>query len=253
MRAMRVPIPSRPVRAHRSLMAPQTTQTPRPAPIGPRAERPVCRVKTRAMLAVARIRPVRSGTSSRVPLARFHGSCEPIGSSRARATMNGVNAALKKGTPTDSFRLKNNSATSGQIVPIKTTKHDTASSRLLATRADSRLRVEKTPFASILLARKANRVSAPPMKTPRIIRMKTPRSGSFAKACTEVRTPERTMKVPISENPKARMARRIVHAFRASRFSTTMAECSSAAEMSHGMNDAFSTGSQNQKPPQPSS
>lgn len=59
--------------------------------------------------------------------------------------------------------------------------------------------------------------------------MKTPRSGSFANAWTEVSTPERTMNVPIREKPKARIARRIVQAFNASRFSTTIAECSSAA------------------------
>jgi hypothetical protein len=83
--------------------------------------------------------------------------------------------------------------------------------------------------------------------------MNTPRSGSLAKECTEVMTPDRTMKVPISEKPKAMIARRMVQAFRLSRFSTTMAECSSAAARSQGMKLAFSTGSQNQKPPQPSS
>ena len=36
-------------------------------------------------------------------------------------------------------------------------------------------------------------------------------------------------------------------------FSTTIAECNSAAANSQGMKEAFSTGSQNQKPPQPSS
>ncbi len=49
------------------------------------------------------------------------------------------------------------------------------------------------------------------------------------------------------------MASRIVQLFSASRFSTTMAEWSSAAAISQGMKEAFSTGSQNQKPPQPSS
>ena len=83
--------------------------------------------------------------------------------------------------------------------------------------------------------------------------MNTPRSGSLAKAWTEVNRPERTMNVPISEKPKARIASRMVHDFRLSRFSTTMAEWNSAAASSHGMKDAFSTGSQNQKPPQPSS
>ena len=83
--------------------------------------------------------------------------------------------------------------------------------------------------------------------------MNSPRSGSLAKAWTEVITPERTMKVPISEKPKARIASRIVQLFSASRFSTTIAECSRAAAKSQGMKEAFSTGSQNQKPPQPSS
>ena len=58
--------------------------------------------------------------------------------------------------------------------------------------------------------------------------MKTPRVGSEAKAWTEVSTPERTRKVPISDSEKARMASRIVQIFSASRFSMTRAEWSSA-------------------------
>ena len=45
----------------------------------------------------------------------------------------------------------------------------------------------------------------------------------------------------------------MVQTFSASRFSTTTAECNSAVPASHGMKDAFSTGSQNHQPPQPSS
>ena len=82
--------------------------------------------------------------------------------------------------------------------------------------------------------------------------MKTPRVGSVAKACTEVSTPERTRNVPISDSEKVRIASRIVHTFSALRFSITTAECRSAVPASHGINEAFSTGSQNQKPPQPS-
>ncbi len=48
------------------------------------------------------------------------------------------------------------------------------------------------------------------------------------------------------------MARKIVQIFSASRFSITAAECSSAVPASQGISEAFSTGSQNQKPPQPS-
>ena len=91
------------------------------------------------------------------------------------------------------------------------------------------------------------------MKTASIHSRNTPRSGSLAKACTLVMMPERTTKAPIRENEKARIASRIVQDFSASRFSTTIAECSSAADSSQGMKLTFSTGSQNHQPPQPSS
>ena len=83
--------------------------------------------------------------------------------------------------------------------------------------------------------------------------MKTPRAGSAAKVCTDVRTPERTRKVPSRLREKATMARNTVQPLRVSRFSTTTDECSSAVPASQGMNEAFSTGSQNHQPPQPSS
>ena len=38
----RLPMPPRPARVHRSTAAPNTTQAPKPAPIGPKADRPVC-------------------------------------------------------------------------------------------------------------------------------------------------------------------------------------------------------------------
>jgi len=39
---------------------------------------------------------------------------------------------------------------------------------------------------------------------------------------------------------------------KAPRFSVTASECINAVPASHGMNEAFSTGSQNHHPPQPS-
>ena len=138
--------------------------------------------------------------------------------------MKGVKAALKNGGPTLNFLSKNISASKGHIVPMNTTKHATASTTLFTSKADSRLTMLNTPFASSALARAANRTSAPPMKNAMIIRINTPRSGSFAKAWTEVSNPDLTINVPISEKPKARIASRIVQLFRLSRFSTTMAE-----------------------------
>ena len=83
--------------------------------------------------------------------------------------------------------------------------------------------------------------------------MKAPRAGSVAKAWTDVSTPERTRKVPSRLRAKVTMARKMVHPLRVSRFSSTTAEWSSAVPASQGMNEAFSTGSQNHQPPHPSS
>ena len=82
--------------------------------------------------------------------------------------------------------------------------------------------------------------------------MNTPRRGSVANACTDVSTPERTRKVPTSDSENAEIASSTVQFLNAPRFSVTASECRSAVPTSHGMNDAFSTGSQNHQPPQPS-
>ena len=91
------------------------------------------------------------------------------------------------------------------------------------------------------------------MNSTRIARMNTPRVGSVAKLWTDVSTPERTRNVPSSDSEKARIESRMVQSFSALRFSITTAECSSAVPTSQGMKEAFSTGSQNHQPPQPSS
>ena len=59
--------------------------------------------------------------------------------------------------------------------------------------------------------------------------------------------------MPISDSEKVRIDSSIVQTFRASRFSITTVECSSAVPASQGISEAFSTGSQNHQPPQPSS
>ena len=83
--------------------------------------------------------------------------------------------------------------------------------------------------------------------------MKKPRVGSEAKACTDDSTPERTRKVPIRLREKPPIASSKVQVRKAPLLSVANAECSSAVATSQGISEAFSTGSQNQKPPQPSS
>ena len=80
-----------------------------------------------------------------------------------------------------------------------------------------------------------------------------PRLGSTAKAWTLVRMPERTRKVPTIDIEKATTPSITVHARSALRAASTLHECSSAVAASHGISEAFSTGSQNHQPPQPSS
>jgi len=77
--------------------------------------------------------------------------------------------------------------------------------------------------------------------------------GSLANACTETNTPERTKKVPIKLNPKVTIANNNVHPLKTARFSATIKLWIQAVATSHGNKDAFSTGSQNHQPPQPSS
>jgi hypothetical protein len=83
--------------------------------------------------------------------------------------------------------------------------------------------------------------------------MNRPRAGSEAKACTEVSTPERTRKVPSRLSEKAKIASSTVQLLNRPRFSVAAREWISAVPASQGMKDAFSTGSQNHQPPQPSS
>ena len=83
--------------------------------------------------------------------------------------------------------------------------------------------------------------------------MKVPRLGSMAKAWTEVRIPERTRKVPTIDMEKASTASMIVQVRNDPRAASTLTEWSSAVAASQGISDAFSTGSQNHQPPQPSS
>ncbi len=83
--------------------------------------------------------------------------------------------------------------------------------------------------------------------------MNTPRAGSVAKACTETSTPERTRKVPSRLREKPKMASSTVQARNPPRCSVTAWEWINAVASNQGMNEAFSTGSQNHQPPQPSS
>ena len=77
--------------------------------------------------------------------------------------------------------------------------------------------------------------------------------GSETNAWIELRIPERTRKSPtIAMMPVSRTSEAF-HTFSIPRFSWIMIEWMYAVRHSHGISAAFSTGSQAQYPPQPSS
>ena len=158
---------------------------------------------------------------------------------------------MKKGGPTETVLPVSAFRNNGYNVPMKTVAHIVVSSRLFSTSPPSRLIGWNSPPIFSEGARIAERVSAPPVAATSSPSTKMPRAGSSAKEWTLVVRPERTRKVPIRERLKVRIDSRMVQLLSASRFSTTMAEWSSAVPASQGISEAFSTGSQNQKPPQP--
>src|SRR6202007_2209772 len=73
-----------------------------------------------------------------------------------------------------------------------------------------------------------------------------------ANACTELTTPERVSNVPRMQSMKAVNTSHTFHTFIIPRFSCIITECRNAVPVIQGSSDAFSTGSQAQYPPQPS-
>src|SRR6185437_1727635 len=73
-----------------------------------------------------------------------------------------------------------------------------------------------------------------------------------AKACTELTMPLRVRKVPNTVSRKVPNTSPTFQTFIIPRFSCIITECRNAVPLSHGRKAAFSTGSQAQYPPQPS-
>ena len=177
----------------------------------------------------------------------------PGTSTNSSGTMRGANTRLKYGGPTDNLPMFKASMISGYKVPSNTAPVATTSKTLLSNKKDSRETKPMVPPKVTAGARQANRVSEAPTTTAKKIRIKIPREGSDANACTEVSTPERTKKVPSKDSEKAAMAKSTVHALKLPRFSVTIKEWMRAVPTNQGISEAFSTGSQNHQPPQPNS
>jgi len=91
------------------------------------------------------------------------------------------------------------------------------------------------------------------IKINKKIKIKSPLSGSLAKVWTEFKIPDLTRKVPHILSVNVVIDKIIIHEVRMFLFSKTKIQCSNAVKLNQGISETFSTGSQNQKPPQPNS
>ena len=87
----------------------------------------------------------------------------------------------------------------------------------------------------------------------RKVRIKSPLDGSFANVWTEFKIPDLTRKVPTTLMVKVKILKIITHEYNPILLSRTKIEWSKAVIKNHGIKEEFSTGSQNQYPPQPNS
>src|SRR5690349_13726125 len=181
-------------------------------------------------------------------LPRFQAAWMPMDTSTTSASARYGKVRVNQPGPTEIDCMPSASLTSGASVPMNTTSAASTSAMLLYSRKASRETPSKPAGDFSNGARQLYSVSAPPIMSTRNARMNSPRSGSAANECTETSTPERTRKVPSRLSENARMASSSVQLLNNPRFSVTASEWISAVPTSHGMNDAFSTGSQNQQP-----
>ena len=145
------------------------------------------------------------------------------------------------------------SKSNGYIVPIRTTKEEITKIKLLITSDISLLRKFILEFVPNLSAFKAKIPNGINIDKTKINKMMSPLFGSDANECTDVIIPDLTIKVPNKENEKPKIHNNNVQDLSSFLVSKTIIECNNAVAISHGINAAFSTGSQNHHPPQPNS
>jgi hypothetical protein len=183
----------------------------------------------------------------------FHLRIGATGINNPRSKVRGTKNKLKYGGPTEILPHPKTSAINGYNVPKRITAVMIMRIRLLTNMNNSLDRPENLDDDFLAGHLKANNKREPPITIIRKIRIKIPLVGSVAKACTDVSTPDRTKKVPSKLKEKAIIARSNVQLLNVPRFSVTERLWTKAVQTNHGMREAFSTGSQNHQPPQPSS
>src|SRR5580692_1886410 len=134
----------------------------------------------------------------------------------------------------------------GKNVPHRMVKQTASRSTLLNRKLDSRETTASSLCSLLRCARLTTRkyvqtASVKPIKTRNHVPIE-----DCAKACTELMTPERVRNVPSMESRKVAKTSAMFQTLSMPRFSCIMTECRKAVPVSHGISDAFSTGSQPQ-------
>ena len=140
------------------------------------------------------------------------------------------------------------------MVPIKTTARKYIINQLLTNIEVSLLNKKKDVvfFFSVLWKKKKTKRDRN-IKVNKNIKINKPLSGSFANVCTEFKIPERTKKVPLILKVNVAIDKIITQEVNIDFFSKTNMQCKRVVNVNQGINEIFSTGSQNQNPPQPNS
>ena len=182
----------------------------------------------------------------RPALTRRHASSGPIPVNSTSPIASGVVTELKNGGPTERSSPVSASEISGKKVPQKITAQRLTSSRLLTRKTDSReasdstrLRERRSPSREMISAAEPTTITA-------ISASSGPPTLETPKAWIDSRIPERTRNVPSRHIAKVATISETFQVRSIPRFSWTMIECRKAVPSSHGISDAFSTGSQPQ-------
>src|SRR5260370_42371049 len=134
----------------------------------------------------------------------------------------------------------------GKNVPHNIVKQTTSKRRLLNRKLDSR-ETRDSSLCSLLrcdrfwIRQNVQTASVKPMKTRNQVPIE-----DWAKAWTELITPERVMNVPSIDSRNVAKMSDMFQTFNMPRFSCIMTECRNAVPVSHGISEAFSTGSRPQ-------
>ncbi len=137
----------------------------------------------------------------------------------------------------------NSSEISGKNVPQKITAASPTSSRLLIRNTASREASDSIRLGERRSSRRETISEAEPMMTTAISASSGPPTVEAPNAWIDSRIPERTRKVPSRASANVPQISAAFHTFSIPRRSWTMTECRKAVPTSHGISDAFSTGS----------